>query len=104
MANDLQEANDAIEELALSRGQSDCFIREQMEAIVDHLCPDADFAWDPDALVVATRALALGGACDAQIAVLKPLAQHRWVVVRGGAGTGKTRLALGLGATGVARR
>jgi len=93
MAPDLSEANDAIEELALSRGHAHPLDREQMEAIVDHLCPDADFAWDPDARVIATRER-LVELCHAQIAVLKPLAQNRRVVVRGGAGTGKTRLAL----------
>jgi hypothetical protein len=92
-APDLLEANDAIEELALARHHSRVLGREEMEAIVGHLCPDADFSWDPEARVRSTRHR-LRQLCDSQIAVLTPLAQNRRVVVRGGAGTGKTRLAL----------
>jgi hypothetical protein len=93
MAGDLQEANTAIEDLALSRHHSKVLDDDQMEGIVEVLCPDVTFSWDPQARVSATR-LRLHELCEAQINVLKPLAQNRRVVVRGAAGTGKTRLAI----------
>jgi hypothetical protein len=92
-AVDLQDANTAVEDLALARHHSRVLDSEQMEGIVDVLCPDVAFSWDPQARVTATR-LRLHELCEAQISVLKPLAQNRRVVVKGAAGTGKTRLAI----------
>ncbi len=42
MAPDLTEANAAIEELALARRHSQAIGREQMEGIVNNLCPDVE--------------------------------------------------------------
>ena len=47
IAPDLTEANDAIETLALSRRYSRPLDREQMEGIVNHLCPDCRLRLGP---------------------------------------------------------
>lgn len=84
--------NDAVETLALHRWHTTVLTPEQMAGIVGLLRPDVEFRWDPEARGSATRAR-LDELCDAQVGVLAPLLQNRRVVVRGGAGTGKTRLA-----------
>lgn len=93
LAPDLSEANDRIEDLAMARRYSLALTPEQMEGVVGLICPDAEFSWDPEARTRATRER-LQELCEAQVSVLVPLAQNRRVVVRGGAGTGKTQLAL----------
>ena len=90
---ELADVNDAIEDLVFERSWNRSFTPEQFEAIISMLRPDVDFAWDPDARATTTRDRLLE-MCDTQIAVARSLAMNRRVCVRGGAGTGKTRLAM----------
>ncbi len=66
---------------------------EQFASCLSVLCPDADFVADPLARARRTRA-ELQELCDQRISALVSLDQNRRVMVTGGAGTGKTRLAL----------
>lgn len=96
LADDLRDLNDAIERMALlgrQRAYSGALNDEQVEAIVNLLRPDLDFKWDPDARADITRQR-LDDYCDAQISSLISLMENRRVAVRGGAGTGKTKLAV----------
>lgn len=96
LSGDLLDANDAIERLAdlgHRRSYSGALSPEQIGAIVAAVRPDTDFRWDPDARANATRER-LDEYCDAQITGLISLMENRRVAVRGGAGTGKTKLAL----------
>ncbi|MCD9623930.1 NERD domain-containing protein [Rhabdothermincola salaria] len=85
---------DAVEHLALLRRWSTPLTQTQLEGIVALLRPDVDFAWDPEARTTATRER-LRELCETQVGALVPLMANRRVVVTGGAGTGKTRLAVG---------
>jgi hypothetical protein len=92
VAGDLLDPDDPIERMAHSRTiWNRALTPEQIEAIVALLRPDAEFHWDPEARTTATRN-ALQQLCDAQISSMVSLAQNRRVLVRGGAGTGKTHL------------
>jgi hypothetical protein len=64
---------------------------EQINGIIELLCPDAEFRWDPESRVKHTRER-LKDLCNAQISSLTSLLSNRRVIVRGGAGTGKTFL------------
>lgn len=92
VAADLLDPDDPIERMAHSRTiWNRALTAEQIEAIVRIIRPDAEFRWDAEARTTATRA-ALQQLCDAQISSMVSLAQNRRVLVRGGAGTGKTHL------------
>ncbi len=92
VASDLLEPDDHIERMAHSRTVwNRALTAEQIEAIVALLRPDAEFRWDAEARTTATRE-ALQQLCEAQISSMVSLAQNRRVLVRGGAGTGKTHL------------
>ena len=94
LAADMDDADEPIERLVATRrsvGRS--LAAHEIEAIVKLLRPDADFAWDPDARAKITRQR-LDELCDAQIRSLVSLTENRRVIARGGAGTGKTRLAV----------
>ena len=66
---------------------------EGVEAIVKVLRPNAEFRWDPEARARAARQR-LEQICGQHVRVLERLDMNRRVVVTGGAGTGKTRLAM----------
>lgn len=92
VSGDLLEPDDHIERMAHARTVwNRALTAEQIEGIVRLLRPDADFRWDAEARTTATRE-ALQQLCDAQITSMTSLAQNRRVLVRGGAGTGKTHL------------
>lgn len=93
-ATDLDDPADAVERLLTSRFGNHPLSRDAVAAIVDHLCPEADFAWNPDAIVVAARQR-LDEICSRQVEALQSLDMNRRVFVRGRAGTGKTRLVTG---------
>lgn len=96
LSADLLDANDGIErlaELGRRRAYIGALSPEQIQAIVAAVRPDTDFRWDPDARANTTRQR-LDEYCDAQITGLISLMENRRVAVRGGAGTGKTRLAV----------
>ena len=90
----MEDADHFIEKLVhTQRSWSVAFTPDQINAIVGLLCPDAEFSWDPDARAKHTREQ-LESLCDAQIRSLTSLLSNRRVIVRGGAGTGKTFLGL----------
>jgi len=92
VAADLLEPDDPIERMAHSRTVwNRALTAQQIEGIVKLIRPDAEFRWDAEARTTATRE-ALRQLCDAQITSMVSLAQNRRVLVRGGAGTGKTHL------------
>ena len=66
---------------------------DDIEAIIRLLAPNADFEHDPSAAAKRNRRR-LEQLCAAQVRALERLDANRRVVVTGGAGTGKTRLAL----------
>jgi hypothetical protein len=67
--------------------------RDHMKAVIDFLCPDADFSWDPEARIRMHRQR-MEAICASQVRALERLDANRRVAVTGGAGSGKTRLAL----------
>ncbi|CAB4324513.1 unannotated protein [freshwater metagenome] len=92
VASDLLEPDDPIERMAHSRTVwNRALTAQQIEGIVALIRPDAEFRWDAEARTNATRR-SLQQLCDAQITSMVSLAQNRRVLVRGGAGTGKTHL------------
>ena len=96
LAGDLGDVNESVEQLALlgrKRAYSGALNDEQVEGVVKLLRPDLEFKWDPDARSDITRQR-LDDYCDAQITSLISLMENRRVAVRGGAGTGKTKLAV----------
>jgi hypothetical protein len=66
----------------------------QIQAIVDHLCPDSTFQWDRESLAALARE-EMRSIAEQHIDSLRTLRQNRRVAVSGSAGTGKTRLAVG---------
>lgn len=64
-----------------------------VEAIVEKLRPNVEFHWDPEARARLARQR-LEQICGQHVRVLERLDANRRVVATGGAGTGKTRLAM----------
>ena len=88
----IEHARDAIDELMSYRlaqppGQVG------LERLVQLLRPDVDFSWDPEARARLARAK-LDVICAEHVSVLARLDLNRKVCVTGGAGSGKTRLAV----------
>ncbi len=71
-------------------------------AIVATLCPDADFVWDVDARAARARRR-MESICRDQVRALERLDMNRSVLVTGGPGTGKTRLAMSWATRAVVR-
>jgi len=93
LSDDLLVIDEAIDNLTHTRWQN-FFPEGAAERVVKALRPDADF--DPDPQAAERRAHArLENLCANQVRALERLDANRRVVVTGGAGTGKTRLALG---------
>ncbi len=88
----LEHVRDAIDELVTMR-----FGGPIGQAGLDHLIrllrPDVDFSWDPEARARLARGR-LDTICAEHVAVLARLDLNRRVCVTGGAGSGKTRLAV----------
>lgn len=96
LKTDLLEVEQSMErlvELGRQRAYSGALTDAQVEGIVNLLRPDLEFRWDPDARADLTRDR-LDEYCDAQISSLVSMMGNRRVAVRGGAGTGKTKLAV----------
>jgi AAA domain/UvrD-like helicase C-terminal domain len=66
---------------------------EGLRAVVAILRPNAEFEWDPHAQAQRARRR-LQALCQYQTGALEPLDENRRVLVTGGAGSGKTRLAV----------
>lgn len=92
-AASFEDVTDAIEQLACERTNNVVLAAADVEALVGVLCPDADFAFDPNARIRWARRR-LDELCGAQTQVLERLDANRRVVALGAAGTGKTRLAV----------
>ena len=88
----LEDPQDAIEHLISARWGTRLGPKV-MQAIITTLRPDVDFTWDPEARARLAR-MRLEQICGQHVRVLERLDQNRKVVVTGGAGTGKTRLAM----------
>lgn len=83
---------DKLERLATSTYLVEGFSEDTVNNIISHLAPDADFTWD--AVGEHRRARRrLHQLSDQQVEALVTLEDNPRVVVRGRAGTGKTRLA-----------
>ncbi|MEO6988546.1 MAG: NERD domain-containing protein [Aquihabitans sp.] len=90
---DLDDAAEAIEVLASQGYTTQVLTRDDIDQIVQVLCPDVEFSWDQGAQMTRTRQR-LDDLCASQIQVLQELDVNRRVVALGAAGTGKTRLAV----------
>ncbi len=94
LAPDLEDIQHAIEMFVAESRPGSRFTVEQMNGIIQYLKPDADFTWDPEARIRMHRQR-MEALCASQVRALERLDANRRVVVTGGAGSGKTRLALG---------
>ena len=83
---------DKVEEIVENRTkilQDEAEFQECLRAI----CPNADFIWDAEARARRARDR-LKELCDQRVEALESLDRNRRIVVTGGAGSGKTRLAV----------
>ena len=92
-APDLEDPQNAIDLLLAGARVGARFTVEQMNGIIKYLKPDADFSWDPEARIRMHRQR-MEALCASQVRALERLDANRRVAVTGGAGSGKTRLAL----------
>lgn len=88
----ITDARDAIDEL-MSYRLAQPLGQVGIERLVNLLRPDVDFSWDPEARARLARAR-LDVICAEHVEVLSRLDLNRKVCVAGGAGSGKTRLAV----------
>jgi len=93
LASDLHDIKFAVDELIRVTGRGMKMQRDHMEAVIDFLCPNADFTWDPEARI-RMHHQRMEALCASQVRALERLDANRRVIVTGGAGSGKTRLAL----------
>ncbi len=94
LAGAMEDANAAVERMAIAAYRYNAALDGQaIEAIVRRLRPTTDFKWNPEAITTYTRER-LAELCEAQISSLTSLLHNRRVIVRGGAGTGKTFLGI----------
>jgi len=89
---DLEQIDDAIEALAVARWHNAPLSATDLAAVLGLIAPSVEITWDPEARARSTRRRLDDVSAD-QVAVLERLDSNRRVAVRGGAGTGKTRLA-----------
>ena len=92
-SHDLEAPQDAIELLMTRRFGNQQIGSHGIEALVHLLRPDTDLRWDPESRARLARAR-LEMICGDQVRALERLDANRKVVVTGGAGSGKTRLAM----------
>jgi len=93
LAPDLEDPQYAIDILLAEARVGSRFTVEQMNGIIQYLKPDTSFSWDPEARIRMHRQR-MEALCASQVRALERLDANRRVVVTGGAGSGKTRLAL----------
>ena len=93
LAPDLEDPQNAINTLLAEARVGSRFTVEQMNGIIKYLKPDTDFSWDPEARIRMHRQR-MEALCASQVRALERLDANRRVAVTGGAGSGKTRLAL----------
>ena len=94
LAPDLEDVQYAIDMFVAESRPSARFTVEQMNGIIQYLQPDVDFTWDSEARI-RMHHQRMEALCASQVRALERLDANRRVFVTGGAGSGKTRLALG---------
>ena len=92
LAGDLEDPMGALDRLMTLRWGTNLGA-EGLRAVVEALRPDAQLVFDPEARARLAR-LRLNEVCASQVQVLETLDANRHVMVTGGAGSGKTRLAM----------
>ena len=92
LASDMEDPMGALDQLMTLRWGTNLGA-EGLRAVVESLCPDAQLVFDPEARARLAR-LRLNEICASQVQVLETLDANRRVMVTGGAGSGKTRLAM----------
>jgi len=92
LAGDLDDLADALETLG-AKYTGIGLTHADIEWMVHQLCPDVEFSYDPASAARRARAR-LEQLCGDQVRALERLDANRRVIVTGGAGSGKTRLAL----------
>ena len=92
LAGDLEDPMSALDRLMTLRWGTNLGA-EGLRAVVEALRPDAQMVFDPEARARLAR-LRLNEICASQVQVLETLDANRRVMVTGGAGSGKTRLAM----------
>jgi len=96
LSGDLDASSDgvavAVENVVVNRAKR-ALTREEFERCIKVLCPDADIVWDYEARARRKRER-LRDESARRVAALEPLDMNPRVMVAGGAGSGKTRLAL----------
>jgi len=102
LAADLHDPDEAIGRAMATGDRNRALSATQVTAIVDALCPDVDFVWNPQVRAAQARASLAGITAD-RTAALATLDLNRHVVVSGPAGSGKTRLVCEWAARAVAR-
>ena len=91
LAGDLEDPLDAIDGLTSQRWSVPVGALG-LRAIIDKLCPSAELVFDAEARAHLLR-LRLDELSERQVKAVETLDMNRRVMVTGGAGTGKTRLA-----------
>ena len=92
IASDLDDPQHAVDLLMTHRWGNQPLSQDALESIVDVLCPNATFSWDPLAQANSARSR-LDDICQEQIKAMAGLDVNTRVAVTGAAGTGKSRLA-----------
>ena len=93
LAPQIDDIATAVEDLFFTRTFTSSFTNDHIQSAINFLRPNADFIVDPEASARRSRAR-LESICASQVKVLERLDRNRRVIVTGGAGTGKTRLAI----------
>jgi hypothetical protein len=93
LSPDFDDVERSVETLFDSLHTRYCLDIHQLERILNKLCPDAEFVYDPHAESRRIREQ-LAVICEAQVQALMSLDSHHRVLVTGRAGTGKTYLAI----------
>jgi Nuclease-related domain/AAA domain len=89
----LEEMAGAVDELMSARWGNQPIGTDGIRALVQSLRPDADMEWDHDAITRRARRR-MDELCTQRVKALEGLDANRRVFVRGGAGSGKSRLAV----------
>jgi hypothetical protein len=92
-AGSLDDLGDAIDRLTALRSTINELGDDGVAAVVGFLRPDSSFSWDSETQVRHARSR-LDQVCDEQVRALETLDLNQRVCVTGGAGAGKTRLAM----------
>lgn len=99
---DLEDPMEAVERLMHRRWGNQRIGVDGVRMIVQSLRPTVEMKWDPEAQARLAR-MRLEVICQNQVHALESLDANRKVVVTGGAGSGKTRLAMAWARRALAR-